>query len=440
MTDSTTYLAKALSTPVNGDIKVPGDKSISHRSIMFGAMARGTTHVSGFLNGEDNLRTLDAFRAMGVSIECPGDTDVVIHGHGIDGIQNPSKELYLGNAGTAIRLMTGVLAGLSITATLTGDESLSKRPMGRVVDPLRSMGANIESDTHGTPPLKLLGGDKLRAIEFTCPMASAQVKSCVLLAGLNAVGKTVVHEPAVTRDHTERMLRGFGVDVVSNGLSVSIEGGQSLQAVDVAVPGDISSSAFFIVAASMVPGSDLHIRGVGLNPTRTGIIDIMRLMGARIDILNQHESGGELIGDLHIQGSDLKGIDVPEEFVSLAIDEFPAVFVAASTAIGTTRITGAEELRVKETDRIQVMADGLKQLGVAISATDDGAIIEGGSLTGGTVDSCGDHRTAMAFTIASLRASGDITILDCANVNTSFPGFIELANSVGLDVSVVTGD
>lgn len=431
---SVTFVAHAVDTKVSGEISVPGDKSISHRSIMFGAMATGTTRVSGFLNGEDNVRTLDAFRDMGVNIEWTGGTDVVIHGKGISAIENPANDIYLGNAGTAIRLMVGVLAGLGIHATLSGDESLNSRPMARVVDPLRTMGANIEAAESGTPPLRLKGETPLKAIEYSCPMASAQVKSCLLLAGLHAKGTTVVNEPDVTRDHTERMLRGFGVNVQSDGLTVSIEGGQSLTATDVVVPGDISSSAFFIVAASMVPGSNLLITQVGLNPTRTGVIDIMRLMGADISVENEMESGGEIIGNLRIRGTQLKGIDVPEQYVSLAIDEFPAIFVAASTAIGTTRVTGAEELRVKETDRIQVMADGLQALGVDITATDDGAVINGGPISGGIVDSCGDHRTAMAFAIASLRSEGDITIMDCANVNTSFPGFANLANSVGLNL------
>jgi len=297
------------------------------------------------------------------------------------------------------------------------------------------MGAVIHTDDGGTPPLRIEAGHALQSIEYLCPMASAQVKSAVLLAGLNASGTTVVTEPDVTRDHTERMLRGFGVEVTTSGLTASIQGGQSLTATSVDVPGDISSSAFFLVGASMTPGSDITLTGVGMNPTRTGIIDILRLMGASIELINARDSGGEPIADLRVVGSQLKGIEVPESLVSLAIDEFPAVFVAAATATGTTVITGAEELRVKETDRIAVMVDGLKQLGVDISDTPDGARIAGGTIQGGTVDSVGDHRTAMAFSMAALRADGPITVNDCENVNTSFPGYVQIAAEAGLRIS-----
>jgi len=314
--------------------------------------------------------------------------------------------------------------------------------MRRVVDPLNSMGASIDTKENGTPPLVIKAAEQLHGIEYTCPIASAQVKSAILLAGLSAKGKTTVHEPAVTRDHTERMLRGFGVDVHTDGLTASIEGGQSLKATSLTVPGDISSSAFYLVGASMSPGSDVLIEGVGMNPSRTGVIDILRLMGAKIDIRNARDTGGEPVADLHVTGTQLRGIEVPEKLVSLAIDEFPALFVAALGASGQTVVTGAEELRVKETDRIQVMTDGLRALGASIEDTPDGARIQGGSgngaarLSGGIADSVGDHRTAMAFSMASLISDAPITILDCANVNTSFPGYAELANSTGLQIDV----
>ena len=418
-----------------GTIEVPGDKSMSHRSVMFGAMAHGITEVSGFLEGEDALHTLHAFEQMGVFIERSGAGKLTIHGRGVEGLRAPDQPIYHGNAGTGMRLLLGLLAGLRIRATLTGDESLSQRPMLRIVDPLKAMGAQVSTAEHGTPPLTLCGGDQLKAIEYSTPMASAQVKSCILLAGLHAHGKTIVHEPDITRDHTERMLRGFGVNVQSNGLRVELDGDQQLTATQLHVPGDISSAAFFLVGAAMVPGSIVTINNVGLNPTRRGVVDILRLMGADIVESNARESGGEPVADLRVSGTQLKGIDVPRELVSLAIDEFPALFVAAASAVGTTVVTGAEELRVKETDRIQVMTDGLRSLGVDIIDTPDGARIVGGSIQGGTVDSAGDHRTAMSFAIAALIANGPIIVLDCDNVATSFPGFVSLAADSGLRVS-----
>lgn len=420
---------------LNGTIEVPGDKSMSHRSIMFGALANGVTEVAGFLEGEDALHTLQAFEQMGVTIERPAAGRIVIYGKGAQGLHAPVKPIYHGNAGTGMRLLAGLLAGLRIKTSLTGDESLSRRPMARIVDPLKLMGAQISTAANGTPPINLHGGEQLNAIEYTTPMASAQVKSCVLLAGLHANGRTVVHEPGVTRDHTERMLRGFGVDVLTNGLTVSIEGGQSLQATNLQVPGDISSAAFFLVGASMLPGASLTINNVGMNPTRRGVIDILRLMGAGIEELNARESGGEPVADLKINGAQLKGIDVPEELVSLAIDEFPALFVAAASANGKTVVSGAEELRVKETDRIQVMTDGLRNLGIDITDTPDGAHINGGSIGGGIADSKGDHRTAMAFSMAGLISQAPIDVLDCDNVATSFPNFVDLAAGVGLRIT-----
>jgi len=421
---------------LNGTAKVPGDKSMSHRSVMFGSLAHGTTEVDGFLQGEDALHTLDAFVQMGVNIERTGDNRLVIEGKGHEALKQPSKDIYLGNSGTGMRLLAGLMSGLGMGCKITGDESLALRPMGRVIKPLLSMGAQITGSENDRPPLVLQQRDTpLTAITYDCPVVSAQVKSCVLLAGLFANGRTVVNETGITRDHTERMLRGFGVDVQSNGLSSSIEGGQSLKATSLTVPGDISSSAFFLVGASIAIGSDVTLQGVGMNPTRTGIIDILKLMGAKIDVQNTRESGGEPVADLHVVGSELHGVEIPENLVSLAIDEFPSIFVAASVAKGTTIITGAEELRVKETDRIQVMVDGLQALGVDITGTPDGAIINGGSIDGGTADSCGDHRTAMAFSMAALVANNPITVLDCANVATSFPNYVELASSLGLRIN-----
>jgi len=421
---------------LSGTVQVPGDKSMSHRSIMFGGIANGVTEVTGFLEGEDCLRTLDAFTAMGVRIEHTGGGAVVIHGQGTQGLKAAENDIYLGNSGTGMRLMTGLLAGLNLPAKLTGDASLSVRPMRRITDPLATMGAKISTGEGGTPPLTITPGEPLAGIEYECPMASAQVKSAILLAGLHASGTTRVTEPDVTRDHTERMLKGFGVDVETGHLTASIKGGQTLQGTSLQVPGDISSSAFFLVGAAMTPGSTLTLKNVGINPTRTGVIDILKLMGADIQMENQRETGGEPVADLVVTGTQLKGIEVPEPLVSLAIDEFPAIFVAAATATGTTVVTGAEELRVKETDRIAVMADGLRLLGVNIEATDDGARIVGGPIQGGTVDSVGDHRTAMAFSMAALRAQGPITIHDCENVNTSFPNYAGIAAAAGLRISV----
>ena len=412
---------------------------MSHRSIMFGAIAQGVTEVQGFLEGEDSLHTLEAFRRMGVRIERGGPGEVVLHGQGVQALMPPDGNLYLGNSGTGMRLLTGLLAGMNIPCTLTGDASLNGRPMRRVTDPLAQMGGVIHTAEGGTPPLRIASCERLHGIEYTCPMASAQVKSAVLLAGLHASGTTVVHEPAITRDHTERMLRGFGVNVDVKGLTAGIVGGQQLTATQLTVPGDISSAAFFLVGAAMTPGSRLLIEGVGINPTRTGVIDILRLMGADIQITNARETGGEPVADLQIIGAQLHGIPVPQELVSLAIDEFPALFVAAASATGTTVISGAEELRVKETDRIQVMADGLRALGAEIEDTPDGARIAGRRLDGGTADSCGDHRTAMSFAMASLISDAPITVLDCANVNTSFPGFADTAASAGLRIAELDG-
>ena len=424
---------------LSGDIRVPGDKSISHRAIMLGSLAEGVTHVEGFLEGDDALATLQAFRAMGVRIEGPDQGKVTIHGVGMNGLQPPEEPLDLGNSGTSMRLLAGLLAGQGFEVTLIGDDSLSRRPMKRVTEPLALMGAEINTTPKGTAPLVIRPVDGLKGIDYQLPVASAQVKSCLLLAGLYAAGETWVSEPAPTRDHTERMLNGFGYEVMRSGRRRGLSGGGKLLACDIDVPADISSAAFFLVGASIAEGSDLILRHVGMNPTRDGVITILRLMGADIEVLNEHEVGGEPVADLRVRSAALKGIRIPEELVPLAIDEFPALFVAAACAEGVTVLSGAEELRVKESDRIQVMADGLQTLGVVAKPTTDGIVIQGGRLGGGTLASHGDHRIAMAFAMAGLRASAEIVIDDCANVNTSFPGFATLAASSGLRIEVANG-
>lgn len=423
-----------------GRLRVPGDKSMSHRSIMLGALADGVTEVKGFLEGEDSLATLQAFREMGVAIEGPHQGRVTIHGVGLHGLKAPAGPLYVGNSGTAMRLFAGLLAGQAFDSELTGDESLTKRPMGRVADPLRAMGATIETAEGGRPPLAIKGGASLKGICYDMPMASAQVKSCLLLAGLYAEGETRVREPAPTRDHTERMLNGFGYPVQREGDTCWLEGGHTLTAGPIDVPSDISSATFFLVAAAITPGSDITLEHVGMNPTRIGVINILTLMGANLAFENEREVGGEPVADIRIRYAPLSGIDIPVEQVPLAIDEFPALFIAATNAEGITRLRGAEELRVKESDRLQAMADGLAVLGVEHTLVEDGIDIVGRakgddtapSYAGGTVDSLGDHRIAMAFAVAALRASSEIVIEDCANVATSFPGFLGLLERIGM--------
>ena len=423
------------SSPLQGRVRVPGDKSISHRSIMLGSLAKGVTRVSGFLEGEDSLATLQAFRDMGVVIEGPLKGEVTIHGVGMRGLKQPPGPVYLGNSGTSMRLLSGLMAGQYFDVEMTGDDSLSRRPMKRVSDPLALMGAEIETADGGRPPLHVRGGRSLQGIEYTLPMASAQVKSALLLAGLYADGETTVTEPAPTRDHTERMLQGFGYAVEKSGPVVTVRGGGELSACDIDVPADISSAAFFMVAASITPGSDIVLEHVGINPTRIGIINILRLMGADLTLSNEREIGGEPVADIRVCHAQLTGIDIPEDQVPLAIDEFPVLFIAAACAEGTTTLTGAEELRVKESDRIQAMADGLIELGVSARPTVDGIVIEGGVIGGGRVHSRDDHRIAMAFAVAGLVANQSITIDDCQNVTTSFPGFVDLASKAGFNLT-----
>jgi 3-phosphoshikimate 1-carboxyvinyltransferase len=415
-------------------MRVPGDKSISHRTVMLGGIAEGRTEVSGFLASADCLATLAAFQAMGVQVDRHDATTLTVHGRGLHGLRQPASILDMGNAGTAIRLSMGLLAGQRFTSVLTGDESLRSRPMERVAKPLRRMGADILT-TDGKPPVTVQPSRGLTGIDYALPVASAQVKSAILLAGLYAQGVTTVTEPAPTRDHTERMLRGFGVAVDTQGSRVRLAGGQMLHGARVEVPGDISSAAFFLVAGCLAAQGEFIIENVGVNPTRTGIIDILKLMGGDIRVVPRPSQGGEPVADLHVRRSALRGIAVPESLVPLAIDELPVTFIAAAAAQGETVVTGAAELRVKESDRLAVMAEGLARLGVVSELAPDGIRIQGGvRLTGGEIESHGDHRIAMAFTIASLIADGAITVRDTGNVGTSFPDFVGTARGCGLDV------
>jgi 3-phosphoshikimate 1-carboxyvinyltransferase len=428
------WIASPAARPLRGEFTVPGDKSISHRAIMLSALAEGVSRIEGFLEGEDTRATARIFAQMGVRIEAPSPGERVVHGVGLRGLRAPEGVLDCGNSGTAMRLLCGVLAGQAFDSVLTGDESLSKRPMRRVTGPLAQMGAIIETAEGGVPPLRVRGYQALHGIDYASPIASAQVKSAVLLAGLYAEGETAVTEPRPTRDYTERMLSALGWPITFEPGRARLTGGRALQAIDIAVPADFSSAAFFIVAASLVPGSELVLRDVGMNPRRTGLLHVLRAMGADIVEENRHEAGGEPVADLVVRHAELRGIEVPVEHVADMIDEFPALFVAAACAEGVSTIRGAGELRVKESDRIAVMATGLRALGIRIDETPDGAVIEGGALDGGAVESHGDHRCAMAFAVAGAVARGVITIRDCANVATSFPGFVELANSCGLAV------
>ncbi len=418
----------------DAEVTVPGDKSVSHRALMLGSVADGTTNITGFLAGEDCLATLAAMRAMGVEIERHGDTDVVVHGVGLNGLKAPTEALDLGNSGTGMRLMSGLLAGQAFNSELTGDESLSGRPMRRIITPLEQMGARIGS-RDGLPPLRIEGGQALSGIHYDMPMASAQVKSAVLLAGLYASGTTSVNEPGVTRYQTERMLRSMGVGVKSTDGHVSLDGGQALTACDIDVPADLSSATFVMLAALLAPKADILIKKVGLNPTRTGVLDIFTAMGADLSIDNRRMLAEEPVCDIRVRSSQLKGCDVDPALVSLAIDEFPALFVAAGAAEGRTVFSGLEELRVKESDRIASMAKGLAALGIDVTETPDGAIVQGGQYRSGTVDSFGDHRVAMSLAVAGTIADGDVTINDVAPVETSFPGFASLLRSMGAKVS-----
>lgn len=457
-TDTSAMSASYIITPsntVSGTITIPGDKSISHRSIMLGSLATGVTHVTGFLEGEDALATLQAFRDMGVTIEGPDNGKLTIHGVGMNGLKPSKTPLYMGNSGTSMRLLAGILAAQPFDSVMLGDTSLNKRPMERVAAPLRMMGAVIQSTGHsGTAPLSITGrdtaGKPLQGINYELPVASAQIKSCLLLAGLWSEGTTTITQPEVSRDHTERMLSAFGYPVTVDGNRISVKGGGALVGGDIAVPADISSAAFFMVAAAISQGSELTLTQVGINPTRTGVIDILKLMNADISLSNETYVGGEPVADITIRSSNLVGIEIPEHLVPLAIDEFPVLFIAASCAQGRTVLTGAKELRVKESDRIAVMAEGLQTLGIDCTVTEDGLIVEGKGVVsqndqidnsqpvfgGGQITSHHDHRIAMSFAVASLRASEQIIIEGTETVNTSFPGFAELANQIGMSIQV----
>lgn len=421
----------------HGEITVPGDKSISHRSIMLASIAEGTSTVTGFLEGEDCLATMNAFRQMGVQIDRTGQGELAIHGVGRNGLMQPEKTLDLGNSGTSMRLLTGLLAGQSIHTELVGDHSLMKRPMRRVCDPLNKMAADVSTSEDGTPPVLIRPVDHLEAINYELPVASAQVKSAILLAGLYAQGTTTIKESKVTRDHTERMLESFDYPLSVQDGCVSVEGGKQLKATDIQIPADISSAAFFIVAACIADQGEITIHNVGMNPTRTGVLDILQQMNANIELHNHAMMGGEPTASITARASQLKGINVPAHLVPSAIDEFPVICIAAACAEGVTRVNNAEELRVKESDRISQVAKGLATLNIKVEEFADGLAITGGEFSGGVIESGHDHRVAMSFAIASLRANSNIEITDCENVATSFPGFVQLANSIGLDINVI---
>ena len=418
--------------PLHGEITPPSDKSISHRAVMLASLAEGTSTISNFLQAEDPLRTLEAFRQMGVTIDPIDKNGITVQGRGLYGLTAPAHVIDCGNSGTSMRLLSGVLAAQSFSSVLTGDEFLLKRPMGRIIKPLSEMAANIISEKDGYPPLQITGGI-LHPIHYNSPIASAQVKSAILLAGLYCNGKTTVTEPGKSRDHTERMLKSCGADITINGLEVSIEGTKRLMPFDITIPGDLSSAAFFIVAALTIPGSDIKIKNVGINPTRTGIIEILQKMGGKISLQNEHEVSGEPVADMHVQYSELSGIDIGGEQVLKAIDEFPVLCVASALASGMTKISGAAELRVKESDRIASMSTELQKMGVPVEEFEDGLAITGGEeIRAATVQSHGDHRIAMSMAIAGLTADGETTVENTECVNTSFPGFTNLLDTLSV--------
>ena len=417
-------------------VSVPGDKSISHRALMLGGIAEGRTTISGFLAGEDCQATLAAMTSMGVIFEQTNSTEVSVSGVGLRGLIEPALELDLGNSGTGMRLLAGLLSGQAFTSVLVGDESLTSRPMQRVISPLELMGATIDS-SNGRPPLTVTGRVPLKGIDYTLPVASAQVKSAVLLAGMYADGVTTVKEPAVTRDHTERMLSSMGAKVERTENRISIQGSPILRSAEIQVPADLSSASFVILASLLAERADVLIKGVGVNPTRVGVIEILQAMGADIRLENPRLFGAEPVADIRVCSSTLQGGTVDPRLASLAIDEFPVLFVAAAAAIGTTEFSGIAELRVKESDRITAMATGLKELGIQVDESEDGAIVHGGRISGGRVDSHGDHRVAMSLAVAATIASDPVTISDVAGVDTSFPGFAECLSALGVAIEAV---
>ncbi len=419
---------------LNGVIGIPGDKSISHRAVMFGAIADGLTQVRGCLMGEDVLATIEAFRSMGVEIDTRDQDCMKISGVGLLGLRSPASSINLGNSGTSMRLLAGILSGANIDTTLEGDASLSVRPMGRIVCPLRQMGANIEMSGNETPPLRVKPARKLTGISYLVPVISAQVKSGLLLAGLYADGVTRISEHGRSRDHSERLLPKFGVKLDINGNEVSLDGGQRLTGCDITVPTDISSAAFFMLGAAISSGSEILLPQVGFNETRNGVIEILQLMDADIEVREENVSSGEPVADILVRTSSLSGVNIPLELIPAAIDEFPAIFIAAACANGVTVLRGAEELRHKESDRISVMADGLRNLGIKVETYPDGISITGGNMTGGLIDAHGDHRVAMAFAMAGLKASGTVSIKNAEGISTSFPTFFEVARLAGLRI------
>lgn len=421
---------------LNGEIIPPGDKSISHRAVLLAAIAEGRTQINGFLMGTDNLAMVSAFQQMGVSIKIIEDKCIlIVDGVGMKGLEAPMGALDCRNSGTAIRLLSGLLVGQPFNTVLTGDTSLQRRPMKRIIEPLTLMGAKINS-TGNFLPLKIVGNPQLTSIHYTLPMASAQVKSCVLLAGFYAQGKTCVTEPTPSRDHTERLLKHFHYTVQKENRCICINGEGNLKAKDISIPGDISSAAFFIVATTITPGSVMRLSQVGVNPMRFGVINLLKMMGANIKVTNRTKKNEEPVADIDVRHAMLNGIDIPQDQISLSIDEFPALLIAAVAAQGQTVLHGAAELRVKETDRIEAMVNGLQKLGVNVKSLPDGVIVQGSVLKGGEVDSYDDHRIVMAFAVAGVIAKGLIKIRNCDNVKTSFPNFVELANEVGINIKI----
>ena len=418
----------------NGLLTVPGDKSISHRAVILAAIAEGVSEITGFLPSTDCEATVSAFECMDIKVERISPTHIHVHGKGLFGLVPPNRELYLGNSGTAMRLLCGILCGQRFSSKLIGDESLSMRPMQRIQTPLKKMGANISLNDGNTPPLIISSCDSLNGIHYTLPVASAQVKSCVLLAGLYANGETCVQEIVCSRDHTERMLQSFSYPIEIEKDRICLQGKEKLTACSIDVPGDLSSAAFFIVGALISESSKLVIENVGINPTRDGVIEILRLMGANIEVVNRRQAGAEQVADLIIKNSTLCGIEIPQNLIARSIDEFPIIFIAAACATGTTILSGAEELRVKESDRIHTMAVGLQQLGIDAQEKLDGLIVIGGKIVGGVVDCNSDHRIAMAFSMSALVSEEPITVLNTQNVETSFPNFVFSAEQVGLRI------
>jgi 3-phosphoshikimate 1-carboxyvinyltransferase len=422
------------SGPLKGAIRVPSDKSISHRAVILSSIAEGTSILRHLLMGEDNKATMNAMQAMGASIQAIDSATYQVEGVGLYGLQQAPIPLNMGNSGTGLRLLTGLLAGQSFESQLVGDQSLMKRPMKRIVVPLKKMGALIATSLEGTPPLHILPAAFLHGIQYSMPVASAQVKSCLLLAGLYADSPTEIIEPVPTRNYTEQLLSIMGAPIQVQGSTITLKRCQRLNPLDITIPADISSAAFFMVAATIIPGSELVLQEVGINPTRTGIINILKAMGADIQLENISEISGESVADIRVRSAQLTGIEIPVDQVPLAIDEMPVILIAAACAKGNTLLRGAEELRVKESDRIAAMADGLERLGIVVEVFSDGMHVEGGGLQGGEVDSFSDHRIAMSFLMAGAVASGPVIVRDCDNIETSFPDFIATAANIGLRI------